>query len=108
MTNNLQLYSYHLQILQDKGTVRYVANATKYDAFYRRNGRRVEELLNKICDLQEEYFETENKEVKMKKRNLFQKIFRMKPSPVMKPGKKEVDFNKAFNKLMEEKVQINL
>lgn len=104
--NKLQLYSYHLQILGDRGTVRYLANKTKYDAFHRRNQPRLNALLKEISDMQEEYFVVENNEVKTKT-NLVRKLFRLKALPVMKPGKTEKQFNIAFNKLMEEPVVIN-
>lgn len=101
--NNLKLYEYHLQILSQRGTVTSTWNQNKIQSFYRRNGERVTELLNKISDLQEEFFVVKDKQVVMKKR-----FFWSKEKPVMRSGKTEVEFNKAFNKLMEEPVKINI
>lgn len=94
---NLQIYKFHLEIVEMKGSVREMFFRNKISEFYKNNSLRLNSLLSLLDKIRNKYFETdENRNTKVGEDGL----------PVFKEGLLKEDYEKEHTELMRTKTVI--
>lgn len=102
---NKNLYKFHLELEELKTSVFNFLFKSKIVDFYKNNGLRINTLMEKINEIQKEYFEFEAEGTPLAriKMNIQENS---EPLPVLKEGKTMDMYNAAFDELMNRETTI--
>lgn len=87
-----------MELQQMKGSVILQLLAPQVSGFYKANQNRINNIIDSMNKLMEEFFEYEGDKIKMAPAEPGQR-----PRAIYKPGKTKEEYQKRYNELMEQK-----